>query len=153
MTMKMIPFWMGWLIIAIIFLLIELIHPYWILFWFAIGSALAAALSSQLSFNNQILLFLATSFSLVYIGRPIVTKIILPDKKYTNIEAYIGREEQVIEDIDNYKKTGAIKIYGSHWNAKSANDKTVIKSGARVKIVRFSGLAAIVEPVEKGEEK
>jgi len=129
-----------------IFLAIEAIHPHWILFWFAIGAVAAAAISGNYSFNVQALTFFLTSLCLAYIGRPIVVRTLQPKKTKTNVENFIGRQEEVIEDIDNNKKTGAIKIYGTHWHARSIEDSITIKSGTKVEIVSFSGLTAIVKP-------
>ncbi|TET53569.1 MAG: NfeD family protein, partial [Actinobacteria bacterium] len=87
---------------------------------------------------------------LLYLGRPFVMKTIVPKRKITNAEALIGRVEEVFEEIDNNNKTGAIRIHGTLWNAKNAEEHLKIKAGTKVKITDFDGLTAIVEPFKKG---
>ena len=140
----------SWLVLGIIFLIVEVIHPHWVIFWFVIGAVVAAIISTQYPLQIQIIAFLLTSFILIIIGRPILIRFIVPKIHKTNIDSLIGRTEEVIEDIDSGKEKGAISVHGTHWNAKSENGEKIIK-GSKVKIVHITDLTVIVKPVKKGE--
>ena len=57
----------------------------------------------------------------------------------------IGQEALVTEQIDNLRETGAIRINGVLWTAKSADD-TQIPIGMRVVIERIEGAKVYVKP-------
>lgn len=148
--------WMMWLGLAMILLVIELIKPKWIIFWFAIG-ALAGVFASLFltptnpldSFGLQILIFFAVSLILLVLARPIAAAFFLPKHKTTNIRSAIGRIELCSEDIDNAQKKGAVELYGTSWNARSVNDDIKIKAGTKVEIVNLDGLNLIVKPTKQ----
>lgn len=66
-----------------------------------------------------------------------------------NIRAAVGREEICLEDIDNTSKKGAVKLYGTPWNAKSYKDDVKIRAGTKVRIIDIEGLCLVVEPVHQ----
>lgn len=147
--------WMMWLGLAMVLLIVEIIKPKWIIFWFAIG-ALAGTLASLFlspenpteSFGLQVIIFFAVSLGLLLLARPIVAAFFLPKHKTTNIRSAIGRVEQCIEDIDNTTGKGAVELFGTHWNARSIDDDLKIKSGDKVKIVEIDELFLIVKPAK-----
>lgn len=149
--------WIMWVILAMIFLLAELIKPKWVVFWFAIGAIVAAITSvvvppSRLPMNIfylDIIVFFGVSLLLLLFARPMTTRLFLPEHKPMNIRAAIGREEICLEDIDNTSKKGAVKLYGTPWNARSYRDDVNIKAGAKVRIVDIDGLCLVVEPVHQ----
>ncbi len=156
--------WVMWVVLAMIFFLLEIVKPKWVVFWFALG-AVAAAVSSvvlprtsyiqNLPFNIfyvDIIIFFAVSIILVIVARPIMTWIFKVEDKPMHVQAAIGREELCIEDIDNMRKQGAIKLYGTPWNARSSLNGVIIKAGCKVRIVDIEGLSLIVEPVANGDE-
>ena len=63
----------------------------------------------------------------------------------TNADRLIGMTGIVTEPIDNVQATGAVKVAGVEWTARSEQD-TVIEAGVQVKILRFSGVKLYVEP-------
>lgn len=156
--------WVMWVVLAMIFFLLEIIKPKWVVFWFALGAA-AAAMSSVIVpktvyfdklpidiFYFDIIIFFSVSIILVIVARPIMTWIFKIEDKPMHVQAAIGREEMCIEDIDNERKQGAIKLYGTPWNARSRLNGVIIKAGCKVKIVDIEGLSLIVEPVANGDD-
>ena len=136
-----------WVVIMVVFLVVEAATAGLTCIWFAIGSlaALIAALfDAQLWL--QIVWFLVISFVTLYFTRPLVKKYVNSRSQPTNADMVIGKEALVTEDIDNVEATGAVSVGGKVWTARSA-DGGRIKSGAVVSVLRIEGVKLIVEPV------
>ena len=63
----------------------------------------------------------------------------------TNADRIIGQTAVVTEPIDNVLETGAVKINGKIWTARSTTDAQ-IAIGTRVTVVEIRGVKAIVKP-------
>lgn len=141
---------MAWLILAGMILLIELVHPRWILIWFALGAAVSATASviAPSALALQIIVFLGVSLGLMASARPITYQLLFKRHPHrdTNAAAIIGHEEACIEEIDNMKGQGAVRVYGSVWRAVSYRDDVVIKAGERVRVLDIRDLDLVVEP-------
>lgn len=136
-----------WVVLMVVFLVVEAATAGLTCIWFAIGSlaALIAALfDAQLWL--QIVWFLVVSFVTLYFTRPLVKKYVNSRSQPTNADMVIGKEALVTEDIDNVEATGAVSVGGKVWTARSA-DGGRIKSGAVVSVLRIEGVKLIVEPV------
>ncbi len=136
-----------WVVLMVVFLVVEAATAGLTCIWFAIGSlaALIAALfDAQLWL--QIVWFLVISFVTLYFTRPLVKKYVNSRSQPTNADMMIGKEALVTEDIDNVEATGAVSVGGKVWTARSA-DGGRIKSGAVVSVLRIEGVKLIVEPV------
>ena len=136
-----------WVVLMVVFLVVEAATAGLTCIWFAIGSlaALIAALfDAQLWL--QIVWFLVISFVTLYFTRPLVKKYVNSRSQPTNADMVIGKEALVTEDIDNVEATGAVSVGGKVWTARSA-DGGRIKSGAVVIVLRIDGVKLIVEPV------
>ena len=112
--------------------------------WFALG-ALAALLASL--FHAPIWLqvvwfFLVSILSLIG-TRPLVKKYINNKTQPTNADMLIGQTCVVLEPISNLSETGAVKVGGKVWTARST-DGTVFAPGERVVAVRIEGVKLIV---------
>lgn len=135
-----------WVVLMVVFLVVEAATAGLTCIWFAIGSlaALIAALfDAQLWL--QIVWFLVISFVTLYFTRPLVKKYVNSRSQPTNADMVIGKEALVTEDIDNVEATGAVSVGGKVWTARSA-DGGHIKSGAVVSVLRIEGVKLIVEP-------
>ena len=136
-----------WVVLMVVFLVVEAATAGLTCIWFAIGSlaALIAALfDAQLWL--QIVWFLVISFVTLYFTRPLVKKYVNSRSQPTNADMVIGKEALVTEDIDNVEATGAVSVGGKVWTARSA-DGGRLKSGAVVSVLRIEGVTLIVEPV------
>lgn len=136
-----------WVVLMVVFLVVEAATAGLTCIWFAIGSlaALIAALfDAQLWL--QIVWFLVISFVTLYFTRPLVKKYVNSRSQPTNADMVIGKEALVTEDIDNVEATGAVSVGGKVWTARSA-DGGCIKSGTVVSVLRIEGVKLIVEPV------
>lgn len=136
-----------WVVLMVVFLVVEAATAGLTCIWFAIGSLaalIAAIFDAQLWL--QIVWFLVISFVTLYFTRPLVKKYVNSRSQPTNADMVIGKEALVTEDIDNVEATGAVSVGGKVWTARSA-DGGRIKSGAVVSVLRIEGVKLIVEPV------
>ncbi len=133
-----------WLVLLILFLVLEGATVTLLSLWFAAGSLLAM-IASLIGFSPliQALVFLVTSIVLLLALRPMVRKYITPKVTATNIDALIGATALVCADIDNLAAAGQVKLNGMTWTARSASGEP-IKEGTRVKVERIEGVKVIV---------
>ena len=136
-----------WLAAVIIFCCVEAATVGLVSIWFA-GGSLAALLAASLGapFWLQITLFVVVSGALIALLRPMMRKVILPKKTATNADRHIGQVALVTEEIDNLRETGAVKLDGVVWTARSC-DNRVISVGTPITVRRIQGVKVVVEPV------
>jgi membrane protein implicated in regulation of membrane protease activity len=135
-----------WIILAIAFLIVEFGTVTLVSLWF-VGGALAAMAADFLgaALWLQVLIFAGVSFLLLLLLRPFLRKFVDPLKVPTNVDAMIGKEAVVTEGIDNLAGTGAIKLDGKIWTARSANG-AAIPAGMVVTVQAVEGVKAMVAP-------
>lgn len=115
--------------------------------WFAAGS-LAALVCALLDgpLWLQIALFIVVSALCLSAIRPLARKYFDNKVEPTNADRIIGTESVVTEDINNLQGTGAVRIGGITWSARSEND-TLISTGTLVRVLRIEGVKVYVEKV------
>ena len=141
-----------WLILAVLFLIIEAVTVTMASLWFAGGclAALAVALLGG-SWGIQIGTALVVSAVLLACLRPIVSKHFTPNLTKTNVDAIIGSRGYVLSEIDNVSATGKVKLGAMEWTARSTNGDP-IPQGTLVKVDKIEGVKAFVTPVEMKEK-
>ena len=139
-----------WLLLAALFIVLEIISLGLTTIWFA-GGAFVAALAGLAGVNLtiQIVLFLVISIILLVLTRPVAVKYLDSKTQKTNSEALIGQKAVVIQTIDNLKAEGQVKVNGMEWTARSKTDETIISEGEVVEILEIQGVKLIVEPVSQ----
>ena len=117
--------------------------------WFAAG-ALAALVVALLNgpLWLQIVLFLLISLLSLLAIRPLASKYLNSKVEPTNADRIIGAETRVVEPIDNLQATGAVRISGMVWSARSEND-TPIPEGTLVRVLRIEGVKVYVEEIKE----
>ena len=136
-----------WLIVALLFLLLELGHPGLFLFLsFSLGAVASAIVSYYSnSFIVQSLIFLSgTILSMVAMRRWLHSR---PTKKHahTNVYALRGKRGIITRTIQA-DQSGQVKVQGETWSARSV-DGDVIEQGTSVEVVRVSGAHLVVQEV------
>lgn len=142
-----------WIVAIILFALIESLTYQIVSIWFAagaVGSFIAYLLGAD--FMAQIVIFLVISGILVLFTRPLAMKVLKPNGLKTNVDSAIGKEGIVTEEINNLRGTGALKLSGVEWTARSCDD-TIIPKGKAVRIKEVEGVRLIVESLECDTEK
>lgn len=143
-----------WLILMVVFLMMEAATVSLVSTWFA-GGALAAMLVSLLGgpIWLQALVFFTVSIVLLILLRPMVRKYIKPKIVATNAESMVGKTCLVVEQINNLTASGRVKLGDVTWSARSETGE-VIPEGTQVRILKLQGVKVFVEKQkEETEEK
>lgn len=137
-----------WLVLMVVFLIVEASTVVMMSLWFAVGS-LIALVASLLGAPIwlQVALFLVVSAALLACLRPMVRKHFTPKLTATNVDAIVGSQGYVTADIDNVSATGSVKLGAMEWTARSTAG-TVIPKGTLVKVDKIEGVKAFVTTVE-----
>ena len=137
-----------WLAAMAVFLIVEASTVTMVSLWFAAG-CLAAMIAALLGGPVwlQVALCLAVSAVMLACLRPVIRKNCTPRLKATNVDAVVGTQGYVTEDIDNASAAGRVKLGGMEWSARS-EDGSVIPAGTLVQVQRIEGVKVFVSPAE-----
>lgn len=136
---------MIWLILLVIFILVEIATVGLLTIWFA-GGALAAFFISLADFGSavQVIVFLIVSLALVLLIRPLAQRKFNSGHIRTNAQTLIGEEAVVLEPIDNLQSKGRVMIRGQEWSARSVDDKEKFNKDDVVQVMSISGVKLMV---------
>lgn len=113
---------------------------------FAAGGVAALIVASlSVGLMGQWIVFIVFSALLLVLVRPLCRRFLGSRQQATNADRIIGQIAVVTEPIDNVLETGAVKINGKIWTARSTTDAQ-IAIGTRVTVVEIRGVKAIVKP-------
>lgn len=139
--------WQVWIILGIIFIIIEIFDPAF--FFIALGfGAILTGLLCLLHFVNaniplQIILFALFSFIAFLFTRKIGKKVLAHTGGETNVYALKGKTGFVTKDIPAEGK-GYVKIGGEEWVAVAGN-KAAIAQNSKVVVMDIEGNKLVVE--------
>ncbi|ABR31178.1 protein of unknown function DUF107 [Thermosipho melanesiensis BI429] len=135
---------------GLILMALEILTPTFFIFWFGVG-ALASSLVAYFIGNTiwELTVFVVVSGILVILTRPIINKMTGDEPRKINVDDIVGKKALVIEEINNKKAKGLVKINGDTWRAFSKNDE-IIEKDKYVKVLKVEGAHLIV--IEEGEE-
>ena len=141
-----------WLALLIVFAITEGVTIALVSIWL-MGGALAALIAALCGAELwvQVVLFFAVSILLLLCLRPLSKRLIKQKKVATNADSNIGKEAVVTERIDNLQGSGAVRISGVEWSARSA-DGSEIEKGAVVRVLRIEGVKVCVERADTNNE-
>lgn len=139
----------GWLVLLIVLLVIEIITVGLTSIW-AAGGALAALVLDVVgvSFIGQVIAFFVVTFVLLYFTRPFAVKFINAQRVKTNYEGIIGKTIRIAEKVDNMSQTGMAVVNGQEWTVRAEQDKDILEPGTIAKVVNISGVKLIVKKEE-----
>ena len=135
-----------WVAALVVFLIVEAVTAGLVSIWFVFGSLVAlicAALGAAVWL--QIFWFVIVSVATLVLTRPLVKRYVDSRSVATNADRNIGRTAVVTERIDNLAATGAVKLDGVVWTARSTDDAVAIETGERVTVRAIEGVKLIVE--------
>ena len=120
--------WYIWLILAGVFLIIEIMTVGFLIFWLSIGS-LFAMITSLFTDNIviQTTVFVISSTILIFVTKPFVKK---------------------FGQVQNPISTNFYSINGEIWSATCEDSSSVIPMGTKVKVLEIKGVKAIVAPIQ-----
>jgi len=142
-----------WLIVIVVCIAVEIGTLGLTSIWFA-GGALTAFVVALLSAPGwlQIILFVVISALLLLFTRPFAVKFINKGAMKTNYESMAGRVGEVVEQIDNLRATGCVRVSGQEWTARAETETESIPVGCEVIVQRIEGVKLIVTPIKKEEK-
>lgn len=136
--------WVIWLIVAVAFLLSEIVTTTMFLIPFAAGG-LAGMVLALVGVPEvaQVAGFLAVSGVAFTIVRPIARRHrSMPPQLRTGTAALIGRGATVIDEVTG--AGGTIKLEGEVWSARAIDEDQVLAVGSRVQVIQIQGATALV---------
>ena len=136
-----------WAVALVVLLAIEGATAQLVTIWFAAGALtalIAAALHAPVWL--QAVLFIVVSGVTLVATRPLVKKITKRKSQSLNADRCIGETAVVTEDIDNVLATGAVKVNGVVWTARSAGGEKIEKD-KKVIIEKIEGVKLIVKEI------
>ncbi len=142
-------FWFG---LAVVLLLTEVLTVDLICVWFGAAALLVGVVTAifpSLPIPWQFAIFVATAIALVAATRPLVKRLLRTKRdRDTNLDRLMGQVAVVTERIDNLAATGAVRLGGVVWTARSLDGETV-EVGEYVVFEKIEGNKALVK--RKGE--
>lgn len=141
--------WQIWLILAGLFLVLEIFTVGFLIFWLSIGSLFAMIVSF---FTDNIIVqtavFVVSSTILIFATKPFLKKFAQNKSSIkTNVYSIVGKTGLVIEEINPIQSTGQIKINGETWSASTKNN-IIIPEGSEVEVLEIKGVKTIVAPIK-----
>ena len=134
-----------WLILAVVFVIVECITMGLATVWFAIGAlASTVAAGIGLPFPVQLVIFLVVSLCLLAFTRPWAKRYLNNRLTATNADRLVGQTGIVTIAIDNLRAEGQVQVGGSYWTARNVKEDEVIEKDATVKVVELKGAKCIV---------
>ena len=135
-----------WLVLMVVLLIVEAATAGLTCIWFALG-ALAALISALFgaAIWLQVVWFLLVSIITLWFTRPLAMKYLNGRRVATNADRVVGAEGIVTEAIDNIAGTGAVRLDGKEWTARSESGANIGKD-AVVMVKRIEGVKLIVDP-------
>ena len=136
-----------WAAAVIVFVIAEAATAALVSLWFIGGSAaalIAALLGAPIW--AQVVLFFAVSGLLLALLRPLAKRN-AGQRVATNADRVIGASAIVTETINDLQGTGAVKIDGKEWSARSC-DGAIIEVGSVVRIDRIEGVKVFAKKEE-----
>ena len=139
------PHW-GWLVVALLLGVAEMLAPGFFLIWLAAAAALVgiATYALGLPVIAQAMLFAAAAIAAVYAGRRWIARhpaVSAEPQLNDRVARMVGRTVTVVEPI--LGGSGRVKVGDGVWNATGPDAQI----GARVRIVGGKGTTLLVEPV------
>ena len=114
--------------------------------WFVPGAIVGMLLALlKVPFWIQIAVWLAIAIACIVLTHTVFKKKInaRTTKNKTNLEAIIGENGTVTEDVDNVCGRGAVKVKGMEWSARSVSEDVTFSVGDVVTVVAIEGVKLI----------
>lgn len=146
--------WIIWLILILVFVIIELLTLDFTFLMLAFGSV--AGLGADLlgwEWWVQILVASAVAVLLLLTIRPVLLRYMRrgADPTPSNVAAILGMSGRVVSSVSD--TTGLVKLAnGETWTARlapDAVDERVVGAGASVRVVLVDGATVVIVPVER----
>jgi membrane protein implicated in regulation of membrane protease activity len=122
--------------IGVVLCVAEIFLPGFIIFPIGVGALMAGGVAYFGAPTTWVLITWSITSIVFWLSARTFYKRLTPQEYKTGIEALVGKEGKVIEEINGEK--GRVKIYGDEWEIINENNMT-ISVGEKVKIIGFEG--------------
>jgi membrane protein implicated in regulation of membrane protease activity len=148
MEVILMEIWLIWLLVGIIFLIVEIFTPGFFIACLGLAAMVVSVFLlfiPGMMFIWQIVIFLIISIIIFITIRPFALKHLYKrsDQQNTNADGLIGKKGKIISKVDS-ANPGYMKIYGDEFMAISESGET-LEVGDDVEIVRIEGNKVIVK--------
>lgn len=135
-----------WLVLMVLFCVVEASTVSMVSLWFAAGSltALIASLLNGPVWLQTVLFFVVSGILLAAL-RPLVRRFVTPKLTLTNVDSVIGSTGLVTVAVDNIAAEGQVKLGTMVWTARSTSGDP-ISVGTLVRVDRIEGVKVFVTP-------
>lgn len=131
---SVLPAALRWIILAFIFLFVELIHRSWMIIWFTLGSLAAMVVALLLPNDNLIQIGIFFGVTAVSLGSYLYLK--PPATKPSDTQIRSGRKVMCVKTIENgFQSVGSVRIDGVDYRARLTNGSDPVKKGEWVVLV------------------
>lgn len=143
-----------WLAIFVISVIAEVSTAGLVAIWFAPASLICMLLAHlKVSATMQIIAFIVLSGIFMLLFYKKICDNIRNKSEKTNLDAIIGKEGVVEEDIPP-RGVGRIKVGGISWAAYTDDRENTVKKGEYVKVLDIDGVKLLCKPVsESGSDE
>ncbi|MGB8657502.1 MAG: NfeD family protein [Candidatus Zixiibacteriota bacterium] len=146
-----IKIWWIWMAIAAIFVIGELFHMGFFLLWFGIGAAIAGILALLgVGMGWQMGSFIILSTILFAVSRKFAERFTKKQPPGVGADRFLHYKGVVIEEIDNVKNTGRVRIGKDEWRADSDTGE-IIPAERMVEVTRVEGTHLVVKVGKEGK--
>lgn len=134
-----------WIAVMVVMFIVEAATVSFVSIWFA-GGALAALITALFggTLLIQFIVFTIVSAVLLIGIWPLRTRLTRRGTVKTNADRVIGMHAIVTEQIDNLAGTGAVRVDGKIWTARSAGGE-ILEPGEVVLVARMESVKLYVE--------
>ena len=143
--------WLIWMVVAAVFVIGEIFTLGFFLLWFGIGAAVAGILAIfGLGGSWQWGAFAVVSGVLFVVSRRFAERFSKKQPPGIGADRFIDKKGVVLEEVDNIKNTGRIRMGKEEWRAESDTGE-VILVGKMVGVTRLVGTHVVVKILKEGE--
>lgn len=144
-----IKVWWIWMAFAAIFIITEIFTAGFFLLWFGIGAAIAGILAIfDLNLSWQWGTFLVVSGGLFVISRRFAEGVTRKQPAGIGADRFIGKRGIVLEEIDNIRDTGRVRVEKEDWWAVSETGE-VIPAEKKIEVIRLTGTRLVVRALKE----
>lgn len=143
--------WLIWMAVAAVFIIGEIFTLGFFLLWFGIGAAVAGILAIfGLGGSWQWGAFAVVSGVLFVLSRRFAERFSKKQPPGIGADRFIDKKGVVLEEVDNIKNSGRIRMGKEEWRAESDTGE-VILVGKMVEVTRLVGTHVVVKTLKEGE--
>ena len=140
--------WWVWVIIGVVFIIGEIFTAGFFLIWFGIAAIIAGIIAFfELSIVWQGVAFVIISAILLAGTRRLANRFTKKQPPGIGADRFIDKTGVVLEEIDNDKNTGRIRVEEDEWRADSL-EGNIIPKNSKVQVIKVEGTHMVVKKVE-----